>query len=536
MADSGLKVRGKPSPAMMGCFGIAVGLMMLVVGPLAMYQSCRIDVPPGSIAVLIRKTGLDIENSDEIAPTPEHKGVQHAVLFEGRYFYNPYDWEWEIVPQFEVPVGKIGVKTRLYGDDLPYGEFLAKTPEQKGILPDVLQPGRYPLNPYAERIDLYDSVTVPAGFRGVVTNLAAKMSDNPNRLLVDDGERGVQPKSEEPKTYFYNPFVQRVNLVDCRRKRIDLAEDGDLGFPSRDGFWISIDGIVEFQIKAEQAAEVYVLYNDAAAEGEIDTIEEEIRNKIILPNARAFCRLQGSNYTARELIQGETRTAFVEKFKAEMQEACEKLGVDIIDAQITRVKPPEKIAEPLRAREIAKQQQEQYLQQTKQQESEKELAIQQELVKQKQALVQTEQLVIKSTTEALQMQQVALTQAQQQLAVSKFKLDAARDEAAAVRSRGEGAAQVVRFENEAEAAGWKESVGAFSGDGLKYARYVLYQKLAPAYRTIMANTADSPIMDIFKSFNEATVTPPATNRPAVVPPVVAPPMVAKPVSQVEPSK
>lgn len=478
---------------------VAVVPLLLIVATLS-YQMCRIQVPAGQVAVLVRKTGLDIENSDEIAPSEQHKGVQLEVLREGRYFYNPYHWEWEIVPQFEVPSGKIGVMTRLYGEDLPNGEFLAVEPTQKGILPKALEPGRYPINPYAVRIDLYDPVTVPAGYKGVVTHLAGPMPKNPNRTTVDEGERGVQLKTLDPGTYYLNPFVTRVNLVDCRRQRIDLAEDRDLGFPTKDGFWVSLDGIVEFRVKPEMASEVFVLYNEFKNDGLPDTIDEEIRHKIILPNARSFCRLQGSNNLGREIIQGTTRTVFAERFRADMVKACETLGVEIVDAQITRVRPPDKIAEPLRTREIAKQKQEQYLQQTKQQIAEQELAIQTELVKQKQSIVQATQQVVKLTTEAQQKQQVAVTLANQELAVAKLKLEAAKDEAAAIESRGEAAAKVVQFSNEAEAAGWKQSVAAFDGDGIKFARYVLYQKIAPAYKSIMANTADSPIMDIFRSF------------------------------------
>ena len=34
-----------------------------------------------------------------------------------------------------------------------------------------------------------------------------------------------------------------------------------------------------------------------------------------------------------------------------------------------------------------------------------------------------------------------------------------------------------------------------------FARYVLYQKLAPGFRSIMTNTADSPLMEVFKGLS-----------------------------------
>jgi uncharacterized membrane protein YqiK len=185
-----------------------------------------------------------------------------------------------------------------------------------------------------------------------------------------------------------------------------------------------------------------------------------------------------------------------------MQKACEPLGIEIIQALITTIRPPEKIAEPVRTREIAKQQELQYRQQTLQQESEQKLAIEKAMVSQKQELVTADQEIVKTTTKADEEQQVALTLANQQLSVARLKLEASLDEAKAIAARGQAAADVVRFDNEAEAAGWQKAVQAFSGNGQAYARYVLYQKLSGAWRRMMVNTADSPMMKILEAFTE----------------------------------
>ena len=147
-------------------------------------------------------------------------------------------------------------------------------------------------------------------------------------------------------------------------------------------------------------------------------------------------------------------------------------------ALITKIKPPQKIAKPVRDREIAKQQELQYRQQILQQESQQKLAIETEMVKQKEALVHADQQVIKLTTQAKREMDVAVTKANQDLKVAQFKLEAAKDEAAAVVSRGKAAAEVVHFQNEAEAAGWQQSVTAFGGDGAAFARFTLYKKMA----------------------------------------------------------
>ena len=496
--STGRRNSGSGLLAVMLLSGVAVAVSWMI------YSSFRIDVSSGEIAVLTHKVGTDLSNGQEVAPDESYKGIQKKVLTEGRYFYNPYSWSWEVVKQIEIMSGEMGVMVSLTGDDLGYGEFLAKVDDKgdattKGIMPGVLNPGRYPINPYVYSVEVHKPIAIPAGFKGVVTNLAAPLAPKPNRLLVDPGERGVQEATLEPGTHYLSPYVYRVDLVDCRSQRFNLGEEGDMGFPSKDGFWVSLDGVIEFRVDPEKAAEVYVLFNQ---NDNGPAIDEEIVKTVIMPNARSFCRLQGSNSSGREFIQGETRKEFQEAFEVSMRAACQPLGIEIIQALITRIRPPEQIALPVRTREIAKQQELQYKQQTLQQESEQKLAIGKAMVDQKQALVGAEQKVVQITTQAEQEQEVALTKANENLAVAQLKLDASIDEAAAIEARGKAAADVVRFDNEAESAGWKKAVEAFEGDGKGYAQYVMFQKLSPAYQRIMVNTADSPIMKIFESFNE----------------------------------
>ena len=541
--------------------GGAIGgvVLLLFATPILLimcYFMCLVEIPAYHMAVLVKRTGKDLDNSQEIAPGEEFKGVQAEVLSsEGRFFYNPYSWDWEVVKQIEIPQGKLGVLVRLYGDDLGYGEVIAKDENSKGIVADVLRPGRYPINAkiindpnfrdryydsYAYHIELHDPVTVPAGFKGVVTNLSGPMPEDPNVLLVADGDRGVQQDALHPGTYYINPYMKRIDLVDCRSQRFDLSAGGEMGFPSKDGFWVTLDGAIEFRVLPDEAARVLVTYNEVendtlgsrtqtsspvnirgrsggisyefskdskqsehvALERGHTEIKDEIINKIILPNARSFCRLRGSNHSGKDFISGETRIQFQKDFEDALKETCSRQGVEVIQAVITDIQPPQKIAEPVRKRQIAVLTETQYEKQYLQQESEQKLAVEKETVKQKQALVAAEQEVVKKVTDAKRKQEVAVIEANQRLAVAEFQLKAAEDEAAAIAARGKAAADVIMFDNEAEAAGWKKAVEAFDGNGDEYARWVLLRKLAPSFRRMMVNTADSPMMEIFKSYNE----------------------------------
>jgi regulator of protease activity HflC (stomatin/prohibitin superfamily) len=493
---------------------IGVLIALVICTPLFIYSECRIDVPNKHMAVLTHQVGKDLEKSMLLAPSTEYKGVQQDVLTEGRYYYNPYCWDWTVSPQIEIPEGKLGVRIRLYGNDLPAGELLAWKEDQKGIVPEVLRPGRYPINAivsgedpkiqrtnYIEIVELHDSVTIPAGYKGLIANCAGAMPSKMNQVISDKGERGIQPETLEPGTYYLNPYSNAVRLVDCRSQRYNLQ---DIGFPSRDGFWVTLEGIIEFRIDPKKAAEVYCLFNE---ESKGRTIDQEIVRKILLPNALAYARMKGANHSGKEFITGDTRANFQEEFQKQMRITCSEQGIEVIQALITTINPPEKIADPVRRRQVAIQQQQQYQKELIQQGAEQELAVQKATVEQKKSLVSAQQEVVVVTTEARKKQEMAVIDANKRLAVAEQQLLAAKDQASAIMAKGKAAADVIRFGNEAEAAGWQKSIVAFSGNGLEFAKWTLYKKLAPAFKSMTVNTHDSPLMDAFKSFDQKSSNP-----------------------------
>ena len=490
-------------------WSFAVGSGLLALGAVAVaYDACKVEVDTGMQAVLIRKAGLDLEPEMELAPAPRggktyYKGVQSGgpnggVLTEGRYFYNPLFWSWEVVPQLVVPEGKVGVRVALSGDELPAGRVLAE-PGQKGILRQVLPPGRYPYNPYAVSIELHDPVTVPAGFRGVVTLLAGSPPKNPNVFLVADGERGVQEKTLEPGRYYLNPYETRVSLVDCRSKRFNLGQDGLMDFLSADGFPITLDGAVEFRVMPERVADVFVKYNEDANG---DKIDEEIVAKVITPESRALCRIGGSKLTGGQFISGESREKFQRDLITNLTENCRAQGIDVLAVAITSIQPPEEIAGPVRDREVAKQELAQFKQEEIQQLSEAQLKVQEVLAEQKKRVVEADQGVVEKTTRAEQDQAVARTLAEQKYQVALTQLEAAKDKASAITAKAKAEADVIRFNNAAEVAGLAARVAAFGGDGSALAQNVLVGKLAPAFRSILSNT-DGPLMGLFGQFSRA---------------------------------
>jgi regulator of protease activity HflC (stomatin/prohibitin superfamily) len=225
------------------------------------------------------------------------------------------------------------------------------------------------------------------------------MPKDPNVILVGPGERGVQAATLSPGTYFLNPFATRVSLVDCRSKRFNLRQESEMDFLSADGFPVSLDGAIEFRVRPERVAEVFALYND---DFNGDAIDEEIISKIITPESRSICRINGSRLTGGMFISGTDREQFQQNFDRTIKANCAKQGIDILAVAITSIQPPEAIAGPVRDREVAKQELQQYEQERLQQESEAQLKVQVVLAEQKKELVEADQMVVEQTTKAKQ--------------------------------------------------------------------------------------------------------------------------------------
>jgi hypothetical protein len=94
-----------------------------------------------------------------------------------------------------------------------------------------------------------------------------------------------------------------------------------------------------------------------------------------------------------------------------------------------------------------------------------------------------------------------VTLAEQKLKVAQTQLEATKDKASAVIAKAEAEAEVIKFDNAAEAAGLAAQVAAFDGDGAAMARNMLLGKIAPSFRTILGNS-EGPLMDLFSQFTQ----------------------------------
>ncbi len=469
--------------------GVALGASVFV------WYFCRIEPEAGEIAVLIRKTGEDLPAGEVLALKQGQKGIQLEVLAEGRYFKNPYTWSWRIRRILDVPAGKLGVMTRLYGEELPPGQIIAKD-NQRGIMQEILRPGKYRVNPYAYHVALFDAININPGFVGVVTDLTGKdvlsyqlAQDERNTFMVKEGLKGVSGRLLDPGTHYLNPYMYNVVDVNTQSQRFEMSGKDVINFLTVDGFSVTVEGTIEFAVERDEAA--YLTHRV----GDMD----DIIKKLILPRARGFSRIEGSKHPAVNFIVGETRQKFQSDLETHLRARSKGWGLDIKSVLVRKIVVPDEIASINRDRELAVQDAAKYEQQIVQAQSKAELTKQEMLAIQSKEKVEADTKRIRAVIDAQQDQSVRLIAAQKELEVSKLEYHAALSQAEAILLTADGEKDAIKAQNEAEAWVLKNRVTSLGG-GDTFARYTLYEKIGPQVHSVLSSDSAEGLGKIFSNF------------------------------------
>jgi regulator of protease activity HflC (stomatin/prohibitin superfamily) len=469
---------------------VALGIL-----PVFIWFFCRIEPGADQIAVLIHKTGENLADGEIIATSPNQKGIQLEVLPAGRYFKNPYTWGWEIKRVTDIPAGQLGVITRLYGKDLPPGQIIASE-GTKGILPDILRPGKYFINPYAEHVEVYDAISIRPGHVGVTISLIGDdvlYTDLPaeqrNTMLVSDGIKGVKSQVLDPGTYYLNPYMVDVVEVNLQSQRYGMSGDDSISFLTLDGFNVTVEGTIEYGLQRDSAALLTHRVGDM----------DDIIKKIILPRARGFSRIEGSKHPAINFIVGETRQGFQRDLETHLREKCTPWGVDIKSVLVRKIIVPDEIASISRDREVAVQNALKFEQQIDQAKSQAELVRQEMLAIQNKEKVQSDTERIRAVINAQQDQAVRVIAAEQEREVARLEEQAASLQAEAVIKTAEGERDAIKARNVAEASVLTDQVNAFKS-GMTLARYRFYQHISPRIQSVLSSDQEGGIGSLFSTF------------------------------------
>ncbi len=440
-----------------------------------------VPISVGKIGIVTAKVGAELPAGEFLA-APGQKGIWRRVLGPGKYRLNPYGYMIDVTDAVSIPVGYVGVLTSLSGTQSAAGKF-ARAGE-KGVRADVLQPGLYYVNPREFKVDVLEVGVNQVSLLGVggevitkrqiVTQSKATDELQRNTLLEQQMQRRVYLEKSENLAAMDTRAAPAVAVAAEAKGRAmrpasaapagraddtlaTFALNQMVGFPSRDGFDISLDMTVEFELLPEALAEIFRNYGDLPA----------VVDKIILPQILSVSRLKGSAYGAKDFVVGEGREKFQKDLTETLAGTLKEKRIVVHNALIRHVGVPMQILDPIQQASIAV---EQDLTNREMQNTARKLAqlnTEQALIEQRRAQVAQETEKLKAEIMADQEKQVALTLAEAARRVAEIAQQTAGVRAERTLKLGQAEAEVVKLVEGEKAKGQVMKVQSF-GDAQSY--------------------------------------------------------------------
>lgn len=461
-----------------------------------------IRILPGKVGVVTSKVGEPLPQGEFLAH-PGQKGVWRNVLGPGKYRLNPVGYDVEIVDAVSIPIGYVGVLTSLSGKQAPDGAFAG--PEEKGIRKDILQPGIYFANAKQYKIDVLEigvnQVSLLGRGGGEVLTKNFQVSEGQqqggfnalaqNMLIQQQAQRedyvekssifkGLTSSARARQA----PAPQRPNASQARQaqsvqqdQQVNVAVQNTftlnqfVTFPSRDGFEVSLDMTVEFELLPEKLSGIFRSYGDLPA----------VVEKALMPQILSISRLKGSAYKVTEFIVGEGR----EKFQIDLTESLAKVlgerGISVHNALIRHVNVPPDILAPIRDASIAIEQDLTNKEKQNTARTQAELNTETSMIEQRGEQVRQETLKMAGEIRASQEREVANIGAEARKMVTEIESRTASLMAEKTVTLGEAQAQSVRLVEGERARGYQIKTAAF-GDPEAYMLWEFASGLNPDMR------------------------------------------------------
>ncbi len=464
-------------------------------------------VQPGKVAVVTSKVGATLAEGEFLAARGE-KGIWRGVLGPGKYRLNPHGYQVEIVDAISIPIGYAGVITSLSGEQAPSGDFAG--PKQQGVRREVLQPGLYYVNPKEYKVDVLEiginQVSLLGRSGGKVVTKARQLGSNEALNVLQSAV--LEKQEAKRQDYFSKRSVVSQEQQHQGGRQVDFAPgrapasptpaplaEGEMNltelvsFPSRDGFQISLDMTVEFELSPKTISDIFRRYGDLPA----------VVDKIIMPQITSISRNKGSEYRAKDFIVGEGREKFQNDITAALEQTLGTKGIKVYNALIRHVEVPDEIRAPIQQASIAVEQDLTNKERQNTARKEAELNTELSLIKQRGEQVQQETEKLKAEIAADLGKQVARIQGETLKKAAEIKKLTAAIAADKVRVLGEAEARALQKVDGERAAGLGLKAAAF-GDPQAYAQYRFAETLNPEMKLNVIHASSGTLWtDLAKS-------------------------------------
>ncbi len=425
----------------------------------------RINVEPGEMLIL--KSNMGKPNPDPMnyqVVKWGYKGIIEDVIGEGRHFYNPFLYSRRILRKM-VNLGplQIGLVISKSGKPLPPGEFLAE-PGYKGVLREVLTPGKWRLNPVAYNIIPMRATVIRPGYVGCVTSL----TKDPEHGYQ---QQGILPNVLQPGIYYINPKAYRVEEVEIGYRHINLR---GVTFKSVDGLNIQLDVSVVWGLKPENVP--YLI-------GTLGNVKDII-SKIIKPQVDSTVRNEGARFAARQFIEGKTRETFQNQFTNKLKAVCREKKIEILVGLIRNISIPYSVRNPINQAKIAIEERRMKVEKEKTQVIKNKLAaLREDIVKGiRETDAGTKRMIAKLRADGAK--KILAIQGEKEVEVAKIMRQVAELEAKIQLVKGRAKAQVVAMLKKAKADQFVQFVKAI-GSPKALSHYIFTKKLPKDLKVMM---------------------------------------------------
>lgn len=283
-----------------------------------------LSVPPAHFYLVKNNIGA-LPPAGKFLTDPNEQGVQKDLLFTtGSWRVNPYGQTpvtLESIGGKLEPVVAVDKNGKVIKDPVPMPKIdagfvgvqtvqLQQEGEVGGVLPTVLQPGYYPINPL-------------------------KISILPFEVGYVSWEAEV--------------VMETVNITDPNggTSTITTPKKGTgVNFTLKDGRPMYLDLTVVYGIWPEDAPFVVQNYG---------TDWNDVEVKVVKPQVLSICQNEGGNLTTQEFIEGSLREEFQRKITKKMQEVGKQKRIHFLVALVRGFHPMEDIKTTIQARKLAEE-------------------------------------------------------------------------------------------------------------------------------------------------------------------------------------
>ena len=380
------------SPRATASLRAGAGVVALFVLAVSVVMSSVRYVGEDFAGIVIKNIAVKDLPQGQIIATQGEKGPQAKILGPGwKFGYWPVIYDIEKDRVIEIKEGQVGLMTTTDGRPLPLGEiyapewsqeefqkmlgaeyFLGPAQGYKGPQASVLTPGKYRLNTRLFHVEIVPVTNIEKATVGVVkANVGEKAPATTDMAIVDRGQRGIWRQPLMPDKYYLNTKALQMTIVSTEAqvmrytKAAQAGEEREITVRSSDGFTFPVDVRVEYEITPDDAAIVVARFG-----GDWERMQNRLNSAV-----RAIFRNNAEGVKALDYVQQRSlqESQSLLLLAAEMS----KVGVTVTAVRIGDVGDEQTLGALLKTqtdREIALQEQVTFQEQQRAAEQQKALS------------------------------------------------------------------------------------------------------------------------------------------------------------------